>query len=224
MRENCLKGAPSTEWDINGAGDPTIQGFAEEFSINVGGMAHLKIKTDSSAYRIDIYRLGYYDGLGARLVESILPSVDLPQMQPDCLVERSTLLVDCVNWARSVSWKSPPNATSGIYIARLVRTDAPPHPENWRADNSPVLSDVKFGRDGVDTALSPDTSAISGGYGMSMRNKFPSHGRQRNALEDGRASHIYFLMRDDEARSDMVMQTMDTTWQVGLSNLASTRT
>ena len=34
--ENELKGSPSTEWDINGAGDPTIQGFATEMSIAAG--------------------------------------------------------------------------------------------------------------------------------------------------------------------------------------------
>jgi hypothetical protein len=28
--ENQLPGNPATEWDINGAGDPTIQGFATE--------------------------------------------------------------------------------------------------------------------------------------------------------------------------------------------------
>ena len=34
--ENCLTGNPASEWDINGAGDPTIQGFATEISVNRG--------------------------------------------------------------------------------------------------------------------------------------------------------------------------------------------
>lgn len=36
VRENCLPGVPSTEWDVNGAGDPSIQGFATDMSVNVG--------------------------------------------------------------------------------------------------------------------------------------------------------------------------------------------
>jgi hypothetical protein len=28
VAENCKPGNPSTEWDINGSGDPHIQGFA----------------------------------------------------------------------------------------------------------------------------------------------------------------------------------------------------
>ena len=30
--ENERPGSPSTEWDVNGAGDPTIQGFATDIS------------------------------------------------------------------------------------------------------------------------------------------------------------------------------------------------
>ncbi|MCB0018746.1 MAG: hypothetical protein KDE09_13225, partial [Anaerolineales bacterium] len=62
VRENLLPGSPSTEWDINGWGDPSIQGFATDISINLGETVAFKIKTDSDNYRIDIYRLGYYGG------------------------------------------------------------------------------------------------------------------------------------------------------------------
>ncbi len=30
IQENCLPGTPATEWDINGAGDPEIQGFSRQ--------------------------------------------------------------------------------------------------------------------------------------------------------------------------------------------------
>jgi hypothetical protein len=47
----------------------------------------------------------------------------LPQTQPACLTDNTTGLLDCGNWAVSASWTVPANATSGIYFARLVRTD-----------------------------------------------------------------------------------------------------
>ena len=42
IAENCKPGNPSTEWDINGWGDPTIQGFATDISYNLGQTAEFK--------------------------------------------------------------------------------------------------------------------------------------------------------------------------------------
>src|SRR6266478_2578252 len=98
--ENCLPGNPVSAWYVDGAGSSNIQGFATDISVNVGHTVFLKIATNASAYKIDIYRLGYYQGNGARLVASVSPSVPLPQVQPACLT-----------------------ATSGVYFAKLVRLD-----------------------------------------------------------------------------------------------------
>ena len=95
VQENTQTGNPSSEWDVSGAGDPSIQGFATDISVNKGDTVSFKVKTDSSNYRIDIYRLGYYGGAGARLVAgNILPSAALPQSQPPCLVNGTTGLAD----------------------------------------------------------------------------------------------------------------------------------
>ncbi|WP_246084713.1 DUF4082 domain-containing protein [Pseudarthrobacter phenanthrenivorans] len=123
-------------------------------SVNVGQTVTFKVKTTASAYRIDIYRLGYYQGLGARKVAAnILPSVPLPQNQPNCATFSATGLIDCGNWGVSASWPVPAAAVSGVYLARLVRTD------------------------------------------------------------NSGASVIPFVVRDDAAKSDMLFQTSDTTWQ-----------
>src|SRR6267142_3354546 len=121
--ENCLPGNPVSAWYIDGAGSPNIRGFATDISVNVGQTVFFKIATNASAYRIDIYRLGYYQGNGARLVASVSPSVPLPQVQPACLTNTSTGLTDCGNWAVSASWAVPSTATSGVYISKLVRLD-----------------------------------------------------------------------------------------------------
>src|ERR1700751_6157872 len=62
VTENALTGNPSSEWDVNGAGDLSIQGFATDISVNKGQTVHFKIKTNATAYTINIYRLGYYQG------------------------------------------------------------------------------------------------------------------------------------------------------------------
>jgi len=123
--ENSKPGNPSSEWDVgNGnAGDLTIQGFATDISVNRGSTIFFKISTPAKAYTIDIYRMGYYGGNGARKIATITPSVTLPQSQPACKTDSSTGLYDCGNWAVSASWAVPSNATSGIYFVHLVRTD-----------------------------------------------------------------------------------------------------
>jgi Domain of unknown function (DUF4082)/Bacterial Ig-like domain/Bacterial Ig domain len=123
VAENCLPGHPSSEWDISGAGDTTIQGYAAQFSVNRGSTVQFKVDTNASAYRLDIYRMGYYSGAGARRVATVTPSATLPQSQPSCLNDAATGLIDCGNWALSGAWTVPVSATSGIYFAKLVRTD-----------------------------------------------------------------------------------------------------
>src|SRR4051812_28543759 len=84
VAENCKPGSPASEWDVAGAGSPDIQGFATDISANAGSTIHFKIKTPATAYRLDIYRMGYYGGDGARRVTSVSPSASLPPSQPPC--------------------------------------------------------------------------------------------------------------------------------------------
>ena len=86
-------------------------------------------------------------------IATFVPTAALPQVQPPCLTETATGLVDCGNWAESASWLVPATATSGIYFAKLTRTD------------------------------------------------------------NGGASHIFFIVRDDAGNADLLFQTSDTTWQ-----------
>jgi hypothetical protein len=121
--ENSKPGTDPSEWDISGAGDSDIQGFATDISVNVGGSIGFKVDTDARAYSIEIYRTGWYGGLGARLITTLSPSVPLPQSQPQCLTDATTEIYDCGNWAVSATWNVPTTAVSGVYVADLYRPD-----------------------------------------------------------------------------------------------------
>ena len=121
--ENCLPGTPQSQWDVSGAGDSTIQGFATSISVNQGQTVSFKVNTNATSYKLDIYRLGYYGGNGARFITTVQPSATLPQNQPACLKDSSTGLVDCGNWGVSAFWSVPSTATSGIYFAHVIRND-----------------------------------------------------------------------------------------------------
>ena len=205
VAENCLEGHPATEWDINGYGDPSIQGFGTDIGIAQGETIEFKIDTDSDDYRIDIYRMGYYGGMGARRVDSFEPAATLPQIQPECLrgpipvlAEGGGLdtwpapLVDCGNWAVSASWQAPEDATSGIYFARLVRED-------------------RMGGGGKNDAFEATPLPPTGEDSLWEAPGF--HAVMRNPLREARASHIYFVVRDDDGESDLLFQTSDLNWQ-----------
>jgi hypothetical protein len=124
--ENTKAGAAPSTWQVSGAGSSTIQGFATSMSVSPGETVSFKIKTPSTKYHLDILRLGYYQGNGARRVASgLAPTAALPQTQPTCRNDTAaTGLIDCGNWAVSASWAVPATAVSGVYLANLVRDDA----------------------------------------------------------------------------------------------------
>ena len=123
--ENTQPGDPTSDWQVSGAGDSTIQGFGTAMSVNPGQTISFKISTPSTRYHIDILRVGYYQGDGARkVVTGLQPSASLPQTQPACKNDTaSTGLIDCGNWAVSASWTVPSTAVSGLYLAHLKRDD-----------------------------------------------------------------------------------------------------
>ena len=122
--ENSKPGDPMANWQVTGVGDTSIQGFGTSMSVNLGQTENFKVQTTASSWHIDILRLGYYGGDGARLIATnIQPSAPQPQTQPSCISTASTGLIDCGNWAVSASWTVPTTAVSGVYMAELVRND-----------------------------------------------------------------------------------------------------
>lgn len=124
VTENQLPGTPETQWSVGTGADTSLQGFATDISVNHGQSISFKINDSARvAYHIDIYRMGYYQGNGARLVTNISSSQVLQQIQPNALTDPVTGLSDAGNWSVSASWVVPSTATSGIYFARLIRND-----------------------------------------------------------------------------------------------------
>ena len=120
--ENQLPGTPEYVWEVDGSGDSTIQGFATSMSVNKGDPVSFKIKSATSNYKIDILRLGYYGGDGARMIQSNLTPTNTTA-QPACPTSAATGMTDCGNWSVSRTWTVPSTAVSGVYIALLTRND-----------------------------------------------------------------------------------------------------
>jgi hypothetical protein len=118
--ENTRPGNPPSEWDV-GEGDDDITAFTTDISTNVGGTVRFKVNTTAPTFRVEIFRLGYYQGLGARKVAT-LPTAN-GTAQPACLNVPATGLIDCGNWSVSASWTVSADAVSGVHLAVLTRLD-----------------------------------------------------------------------------------------------------
>ncbi|EIG57075.1 DUF4082 domain-containing protein [Bradyrhizobium sp. WSM1253] len=122
VTENQLAGTPKSVWSIHGSianqGDSQIEGFATQISTNAGQTVSFKVDAASSGYTLDVYRLGYYGGNGARLVTSMHHSG--ASNQPEPIFNDATNTVDAGNWSVTDSWTIPASAVSGIYFAKLT--------------------------------------------------------------------------------------------------------
>jgi hypothetical protein len=121
VTENALPGNPISEWGVPNFRDTRIAGFSTKMSLNAGETVRFKISVEASAtYTLKIYRIGYYGGNGARLVQDLgtLNGV----AQPAGISDPATGLLDCSNWSESAAWAIPASAVSGFYIAKVERT------------------------------------------------------------------------------------------------------
>src|SRR5262249_54230956 len=115
--ENALPGNPSSQWDITGAGDPSIQGFATDMSVNRGDTINFKVNTNSTNYRFDIYRIGYYGGLRGRPPPTRPPPPTPPPTHPARPPDPPTRPAHSGDSARSGSSTAPPPAPPAPHTA-----------------------------------------------------------------------------------------------------------
>jgi hypothetical protein len=97
------------------------QGFSTQFSFLPGETVSFKLNILSSSndwLNLSVYRLGFYQGLGGRHIDSIEIDRSTPT-QPPCLYEPTARLVDCDNWKITANWTIPRDAMTGVYVALL---------------------------------------------------------------------------------------------------------
>ena len=121
QNENSRPGDDS--WFPPGAPERSIEGYTSETSVNPDGTVEFHVSTKpSQRYRIEIYRIGWYDGKGGRLVTKLSESKGSPRPQPDPAAE--TGLVEC-RWPVTNTYEVPSKSTTGTYLAQFVLTSGP---------------------------------------------------------------------------------------------------
>jgi hypothetical protein len=124
--ENRLPGTrawrlPGPAQLISGAAHGPIAGYVAEQAIVAGQMQRVYVDAPGArTVSVEAYRMGWYRGLGGRLV---LRSARLPlRSQPACTHVYETGLTEC-DWHPTLSFTIPQWLTSGVYIAKLTASD-----------------------------------------------------------------------------------------------------
>lgn len=129
--ENAKPGTDRSVWDLpagNFGGSPIIQGFVDGFSVDRTETVRFRIaEVGGRGWKMKIYRLGWYQGKGARLLSTIQPTAEqmiLARKQPapaDCDQGRGS--ADCSAWKMILTWRVPVDVPSGVFVAKLILTD-----------------------------------------------------------------------------------------------------
>lgn len=130
--ENALLG--TNQWQLDNPvpfseRDPTnwstaaLEGYASLTSVNIGGDISFYVRTKAATFTIEIYRMGYYNNLGGRLMTRVqgLPGVLQPMPTPQDSTNYG--LIEC-NWTESYRLTVPTDWVSGVYLAKLIANDA----------------------------------------------------------------------------------------------------
>jgi PKD repeat protein len=122
VNENQCK-TGSSAWQINDY-SPNLGGFTTKSSVDLGESVTLKIGRNgpvspTRTVNIQVYRMGYYQGTGGRLVHSAA-NVAINNEFSCKAMDPTTGLVDCGNWAATYTIPGSALPVSGIYLAKLT--------------------------------------------------------------------------------------------------------
>ena len=120
--ENARPGTRAWQITSPTTGPGQIEGYASAPSINRGGQITFYVNTTDPTYTLQVFRLGYYAGLGARAETSAILLTGSSQTVP--APDPVTGVVDC-NWtpAYTLTTNNPNDSkdwVSGYYVALLT--------------------------------------------------------------------------------------------------------
>jgi uncharacterized membrane protein YkoI len=116
--ENAKPG--NSDWILtNPAANREIEGYASLTSVNRGNTISFFISTNGP-YTIDIYRLGWYGGAGARKMTDTVQRTGTIQPTPAPTADG---LFEC-NWTLSHTLSVPSDWVSGVYVAKLTQSSS----------------------------------------------------------------------------------------------------
>jgi hypothetical protein len=100
-----------------------IEGYADQVSVNRGGTINLKVSSTQN-FNLEVFRIGWYGGLGARRIRNVLAIAGVVQADPTETGTAPAFNYEC-NWTTSHALATtdadPTEWPSGMYLVRLTQ-------------------------------------------------------------------------------------------------------
>ncbi|MGH9299751.1 MAG: N,N-dimethylformamidase beta subunit family domain-containing protein, partial [Acidimicrobiales bacterium] len=116
VEENARPG--TTKWLVRSV-PHGVEGFASKVSATPGEEVTLYISSRGGKVAVDAYRMGWYQGTGARLVAHLGTAVKVSQPAPS--FTPGINMVEC-HWAPSLSFHVGSDWPTGYYLLRIETT------------------------------------------------------------------------------------------------------
>jgi len=115
--ENQNPGDPTWDDFASVANQDAISGYGSKISVNHGDAIDFYVTTTAASLTIDIFRMGWYGGAGARKMTSLgtFPGVH----QTPCTTDSVTGMVSCLTWSKTATLAVPSSWVTGAYLAKL---------------------------------------------------------------------------------------------------------
>ena len=145
-RENAKPGA--IDWQLTyvrldsptGYRSPGIEGYCSRQSVAAGESIDFMVSADPPGqFTIDVFRMGYYGGRGARLMTTLGPLAGKPQPMPPVGPRR---VREC-RWAPAATLTVPADWPSGVYLGRLSRVPAGDGRDPWQSYTVFIVRDER---------------------------------------------------------------------------------
>jgi N,N-dimethylformamidase beta subunit-like protein len=116
IQENAKPG--TSDWRLGpNPGKSFIEGYADKVSAQQGERVSLFVSTDAPSFVVEAYRIGYYAGLGGRLIWRSTPVTGVKQAKP--VKEPRTNMIEA-RWSPSLSVPLSSSFPQGDYLFKLV--------------------------------------------------------------------------------------------------------
>ncbi|WP_339910868.1 N,N-dimethylformamidase beta subunit family domain-containing protein [Symmachiella dynata] len=135
VEENKLPGA--TDWqltrvrpDNKGHRTPWIEGYCSRQSVKAGESIDIMVSSDPpQPFKIEVFRMGYYGGRGARLMTTLGPFEGQTQPVP---TPGKKNLHEC-RWEATTQLTIPDDWLSGVYLGRLTTLPSEADRPYWQS-------------------------------------------------------------------------------------------
>jgi N,N-dimethylformamidase beta subunit-like protein len=118
VAENQLSG--TSNWRIPKDAPTGIEGFADVVSAQVGDTVTLYVSTSASAFHVEAYRIGYYQGLGGRFIWR--SARQRGHDQPSPTLTSGTNMIEAP-WSPSLRIHLGDDWPQGVYMLKLVASN-----------------------------------------------------------------------------------------------------